>query len=767
MYDFKQLSPADFEDLTRDLLQEEWKVRLEAFKNGRDAGIDLRYAVAEAKSFVVQCKHFASSPASTLIRHLRKGEYPKILRLKPKRYVLVTSVALNPSDKDKITAALHPFIKNTHDIFGADDLNNLIGKHSEIEIRHFKLWLSSTAVLQRVLHNASRVQTQFDVDRVRRNIPLYVQTSNYTRANKILSESRFVITSGVPGIGKTTLADMLLFAHLEAGYQPVIIKSEISQGRDLFDSEAPQVFYFDDFLGETFLGNRFEFLGKKEDSAILDFMELVSRSKRARLILTTREHVLQHAYQISEHFRRQKLQVASHKYILELSDYSLLDRGRILYNHVYFSDLPQSFKSELLKHDFYMRILKHRNFNPRIIEWLSRFVNLKSIRSGQYQQEVIRVLENPEQLWRIAFEQQISDAARSVLLALYSLGGNADLDRLGEAWKALHQHRARKYNWKGAPEDFRRALQDLEGGFLKFERRRAAFVNPSVKDFLDAMLGSDAENGEDLLAAARSFEQIVNIWSLAQSDKGKELQLRLKRSPEQLMAAIEYNLQHPHEERTEEEGSVGVREIDVRPEIRLRTMLSIAEQTKSNETLRIALDYCKDLVEFWRNHRPDFQASVEVLKAAERQTGWGQRQKSHIYSKVKTALLGELDEGDSIDFGSLVDYKHWSNDDRSMLVKSFQAYLHDEFDFELSNFDDQEELADFLDRLEDVASWCDLDIEAYLDQIRDAIVAMEAPDYDDVSEVREWDGSRESMPEDLQEREVKRIFSGLPVTSDS
>ena len=44
MYDFKQLSPADFEELTRDLLQQHWGVRLEAFKTGRDQGIDMRYA---------------------------------------------------------------------------------------------------------------------------------------------------------------------------------------------------------------------------------------------------------------------------------------------------------------------------------------------------------------------------------------------------------------------------------------------------------------------------------------------------------------------------------------------------------------------------------------------------------------------------------------------------------------------------------------------------------------------------------------------------
>jgi len=86
----------------------------------------LRYAVAESNSIVVQCKHFASSPVSKLIQHLQKDEHPEILRLKPKRYALVTPLALNPSDKDKIKAAVHPTLRNTHDILWVDDLNNLI-----------------------------------------------------------------------------------------------------------------------------------------------------------------------------------------------------------------------------------------------------------------------------------------------------------------------------------------------------------------------------------------------------------------------------------------------------------------------------------------------------------------------------------------------------------------------------------------------------------------------------------------------------------------
>jgi hypothetical protein len=429
LHDFKKLSPADFEELTRDLLQRHWKVTLESFKTGRDRGIDLRYATISGQSIIIQCKHFAGSSVAKLVRECREKELPKIQRLASERYVLVTSLPLNPADKDKLMAVLHPYVRTTGDIVGAEDMNNLLGIHPEIETKHFKLWLSSTAVLERVFHNAERVQTEFNVQRIRRAIPLYVQTSNYAQAMKILEERRFVIISGVPGIGKTTLADMLLFAHLEAGYQPIVIKSKSGEGREQFKNDVRQIFYFDDFLGETFLGNRFDFLGNKEDSAILEFMEIVASSKHSRLILATREHILRHAFQISEHFKRQKVGLTDHRHVLELKHYNLLDRGRILYNHIYFSDLPEAYKVQLLKDDFYMHILKHRNFNPRLVEWLSRYTNVKALPLKNYRAEVQRVLENPEELWCIAFEQQISEASRSVILALYSLGGSHQWQR--------------------------------------------------------------------------------------------------------------------------------------------------------------------------------------------------------------------------------------------------------------------------------------------------------------------------------------------------
>ena len=61
-YRFEVLNDKEFENLSRDLLQAELKIRLETFKTGKDDGIDFRYATTKNKNeIIVQAKHWAGS----------------------------------------------------------------------------------------------------------------------------------------------------------------------------------------------------------------------------------------------------------------------------------------------------------------------------------------------------------------------------------------------------------------------------------------------------------------------------------------------------------------------------------------------------------------------------------------------------------------------------------------------------------------------------------------------------------------------------------
>jgi hypothetical protein len=439
-HNYDCLSPQDFEELVRDLLQAEWNVALEAFKSGRDNGIDLRYSRINEDTRIIQCKHFVASGFPKLLSELRTKELPKIRLLNPGRYVVATTCGLTPANKAEIVTALEPFVLSPHDVIGANDLDGLLTRHPAMEKANFKLWLTSTEVLERVLHNAELCLTDFQVDRVRRKLPLFVQGQAFPRAQKLLEEHRIVVISGVPGIGKTTLAEMLLYAHLNEGYEPVVIQAEVSEGRKFFRPNAKQVFYYDDFLGQTFLGDRREYLGRNQDAAIVDFMEMVARSPQSRFILTTREHILSNAMILSE--RLHHSQITRHQCVLELGDYSTAQRARILYNDLSFADLPPEYCDEMLRDDFFLTVIKHGHFSPRIIEWLASYTRLHAVPVAAYQQHVTRLLESPDSIWAHAFNHQISDTARHVLISFYTLGSWVETKKIEPAFLALHRHTA-------------------------------------------------------------------------------------------------------------------------------------------------------------------------------------------------------------------------------------------------------------------------------------------------------------------------------------
>ena len=232
----------------------------------------------------------------------------------------------------------------------------------------------------------------------------------------------------------------------------------------------------------------------------------------ARLVLTTREHIYSQALDRSERLRHAGL--GDLRVLLAMPSYSQMQRARILYNHLYFSDLPNSYREELLRDDFYLRIVKHEKFNPRLIQWLSNYRRLRSVPVDRYRTFVENLLRDPSEIWRHAYEQEITEAGRSILLSLRSLDGKSGGRSLRAAFTALHHARAARYHFSTRPEDFRSGLREVANSFIKPTGAHGfEVIDPSVLDLLNAVIRAAPENAVDIVAAAASFDQIEQIWS--------------------------------------------------------------------------------------------------------------------------------------------------------------------------------------------------------------------------------------------------------------
>lgn len=151
-YDFSSLSPADFEDLTRDLLGRELGIRFEAFPDGPDDGMDGRHAAADG-NVILQAKHYYRSGFAKLKAKM-KSERASIDALQPKRYILATSAALTPANKTQLGEVIGPALISPGDLFGPQDLESLLRKYPDIETAHPKLWQQSSAVLKNLITGA-------------------------------------------------------------------------------------------------------------------------------------------------------------------------------------------------------------------------------------------------------------------------------------------------------------------------------------------------------------------------------------------------------------------------------------------------------------------------------------------------------------------------------------------------------------------------------------------------------------------------------------
>lgn len=502
MYNFETLSPKDFELLTRDLLQKELSITLETFKSGKDDGIDLRYSKDTLNQLIVQCKHYKNSTLNDLYNAL-KIETEKIKKLNPKRYIISTSQPLSPKNKDKIMQICFPFIKSTSDIYGNNDLNNLITKFPEIEKDHFKLWLTSTKVLEQILHSNIVNESRFKLDEIKEKIKKFVSNPSVNEAQNILNSENFVVISGAPGVGKTTLAEMIIYSYVaNSEYEFFNISENIQDAYSVYnlDPNVKQIFYYDDFLGETHLT-------KNEDSSLITFINRINKSKNRKLILTTREYILQQSKLLHEKIEKFDFK----KCIIDLKNYTKKIKADILYSHLYFSELPQEYIDNLLTEHRYFSIIEHPNYNPRIIESMTKLKIHENISAQDYHCEFIKNLDNPSEIWKHAFENQIDNKTRSVLFSIVSLGGGYWGTDYKQLIKEISKNICAKlYSENFTDLDFRKCLKILEGDFIKIYPRGITFCNPSVSDFLENYIVENSMVSE-FIEIADTLDQFIWI----------------------------------------------------------------------------------------------------------------------------------------------------------------------------------------------------------------------------------------------------------------
>lgn len=296
---------------------------------------------------------------------------------------------------------------------------------------------------------------------------------------------------------------------------PIVVRSHIREAFELLKSSTKQVFYYDDFLGQTGWDDKLE---KNEEQSILDFVKYVKKHDHAKFILTTREYILQQARSVYEKIYSSDFDNA--KCIVKLESYSRRDKAHIFYNHLYFSKLPPDHIRSIIHKKSLLEIIDHKNYSPRIIEWMSNYHNVRDCTATEYPKLFFATLSNPREIWRHAFNNHISPASRALILVLSTFPLVAEYSDLAEAFEAYRLQEIKQFGITTSPHEIVSVLDELEGSFIRCDRNNEeiiiSFHNPSVRDFIEQHLSENADVLRILCISVIFYDQFLSLCTKKQ-----------------------------------------------------------------------------------------------------------------------------------------------------------------------------------------------------------------------------------------------------------
>lgn len=516
-YDFNNLLSAfEFECFCRDLLNAHFGLALANFAEGRDGGIDLRYSGNNSYTVIVQAKRYKDF--SELKPKLLK-EVEKVKKLNPHRYIFTTSVDLTAANKQTIMTLFNPFILEENDILGKQDLNKILSQHPDIERQYYKLWLASTNVLENILHKNISNWTSFERDEIEKAARTYVMNDSFPEALTKLMNNRYVVISGEPGIGKTTLARILVM-HLLSDFfkdqQEASCYEEfyytcgnIDDLASVMQEGKRQVFFYDDFMGQITLEE-----GEKNfENRIVTFIHACQSRNDKLLILTTREYILQQGLSRYPRFTEGK-GIEFSKCIVDMGKYTRFVRAQILYNHLVAAQIPQPYINAILDDKNYLKLIDHKHYSPRIIETFLSNKTHERYEPKDYFKIIKGYFDHPDSVWLDAFRLLLPET-QEALLVLNAMGTPVMLDDWHDAYNYFRQHSNTTAGFL-SDHQWRNMVKVLQDNFVKVEKGREGiyvqFHNPGINDVLTRYISEDNSLMEVLLQNAYFIEELFGVY---------------------------------------------------------------------------------------------------------------------------------------------------------------------------------------------------------------------------------------------------------------
>lgn len=359
-------------------------------------------------------------------------------------------------------------------------------ENRDILKKHFKLWLDDTGILMELQNGNIFVDCEALLDDADQLHRLFVPTQAFYNAKRLLEKNQTLCMVGDPGVGKSITSKILVLYFASQGYR-VRYTSNVCDLSALKASlhrepDAKEVILLDDCFGQAY----FE-MQSSQSSQLISLIKYVKHRENKVLILNSRITIFQEVQQrqrdLVQCLERKEFKVS----LLDINEISPVEKAEILYNHLYFSGIPQEYFENIRIEHRYRAIVSHKNYNPRIIEFVCTSKHYQAVAPSDYYDFIMSHLENPKEIWKDEYEDRLSSTDRILLQTLYSLTSTVVPAALV---KQCFERRIADIPFVDKTVDqFQRSVERLNEGFIQIQdnngQMQLSMRNPSVNDFLN------------------------------------------------------------------------------------------------------------------------------------------------------------------------------------------------------------------------------------------------------------------------------------------
>lgn len=545
-YNLDALGWYQFERLCQSLLKAKNGLAVEAWGRSGDMGRDayaegpLRHPGTEENPgpFVFQVKFVsgANAAGAKSLERVETGVKAELARIgeraaaglweRPRYYTLLTNAPLTGKGRREVKQLLTAGLPESEILIqdGAD-VDALLDDSPRVRLSFPQvLGLRDIfALLDERVHKDILTRSSLGLELAGELAASFVATDAYTKALNVLSSRNFVVLTGPPEMGKTSIAWMIALARLSGEWDAF----ECRAPEDMFkvlNPERPQVFVVDDAFGSTeYQPDRATLWGEELDKVIraLDY--------RHWLLLTSRPAPLKTALERLSPKGEASDFPDPQKVLVDASILSVQEKAQMLYRHAK-AAVPDEEGRALIR-DHAREIVDNEHFTPlRIHRFVTRQLEaILRAPAGEERDELMATavasnLETPTREMTTSFGQLPADCKALLITMLDSTGVVIEMAELEVAFErhlGTAPERSAEATAALIDEHFVRVLNLVDPASGEADSY-LEWVHPSVRDLVIDHLMGDAAARRAFLRTA-GFDGIM----LALSSEGGAMGERL------------------------------------------------------------------------------------------------------------------------------------------------------------------------------------------------------------------------------------------------